>query len=217
MSEQRNPENVTEVRPESIEDVVPPDPLQEDSGADDRSDDAAALDLSWLWPALRITGIVLLVLLLTAGPLLGDRRGQVRPPPIASDAGRAGGAHRRRLGRVRRCRGRFRARLVAGAHAQRARRRLYETPRGEFLAADADRAVFSGTTLTDAEADAFWNIVDEERRSLTRTRGVWRGILATVSLKSFVRDLAPLGVRSRFAERGSAGLAARAHRHDHDR
>ncbi|HYJ50779.1 MAG TPA: transglutaminase-like domain-containing protein [Microbacterium sp.] len=204
VSEQRNPENVTEVRPESIEDVVPPDPLQEDSGADDRSDDAAALDLSWLWPALRITGIVLLVLLLTAGPLLA----------IAT----AKSARRR----SRRTQGEPAARIAGGwdeyvdAAVDSGRdsspvltrselARLYETPRGEFLAADADRAVFSGTTLTDAEADAFWNIVDEERRSLTRTRGIWRGILATVSLKSFVRDLAPLGVRSRFAERGSAG------------
>ena len=82
VTEQRNPENVTEVRPESVEDVVPPDPVQEDSGADDRADDAAALDLAWLWPVLRIAGIVLLVAAAGRGTVrCVDRRGQGRAPP----------------------------------------------------------------------------------------------------------------------------------------
>ncbi len=97
VTEQRNPENVTEVRPDAVEDVVPPDPLQEDSGPDDRTDDAAALDLAWLWPVLRITGIVLLALLLLAGPFAviiaakapGDARGARRAhrPRASSGAG----------------------------------------------------------------------------------------------------------------------------------
>ena len=37
---------------------------------------------------------------------------------------------------------------------------------------------------------------------MVRERGFWRGVVATVSLRSFVRHLAPSGAGSRFAERG---------------
>ena len=79
---------------------------------------------------------------------------------------------------------------------------VFATPSGESLATDADRAVFSEAAASAADAAAFWRIVDEERRAIARERGFWRGVVATVSLRSFVRHLAPSGAGSRFAERG---------------
>jgi hypothetical protein len=76
------------------------------------------------------------------------------------------------------------------------------TASGEALARDADRAVFSGGPVSSEDARAFWRVVDAERAGLARERGVWRGVLASVSLRSFVRHLAPPGTRPRFAERG---------------
>ncbi len=80
---------------------------------------------------------------------------------------------------------------------------VFATSAGESLATDADRAVFSGAGgLRRRRRRTFWRTVDRERRGLTRERGVWRAVVATVSLRSFVRHLAPSGARSRFAERG---------------
>jgi hypothetical protein len=205
VTEQRNPENVTEVRPDAVEDVVPPDPVQEDSGADDRVEEAVAMDLAWLWPTLRITGIALLLLALVVGPFV----------VIA-----AAKAARRR---TRRTQGDPAARITGGweeyvdAAVDSGREStpvltrseladLFGTPAGSRLAVDADHAVFSGAATTAQEAEVFWRSVEEERDVLLRERGVWRRILATVSLRSFVRNLAPPGARPRFAERGSAGF-----------
>jgi len=201
VTEQRNPENVTEVRPDPVEDVVPPDPLQEDTRVDDGTDDAAGIDLAWLWPVLRIGGIVLLVLLLVLGPFA----------LIA-----AAKASRRR---ARRTQGSPAARIAGGwdeyvdaavdagrdAAPDLTRGELagqFATPSGAALATDADRAVFSGVPVPAADATEFWCVVDRERRTLRAERGFWHGVVATVSLRSFVRHLAPSGARSRFAERG---------------
>jgi hypothetical protein len=201
VTEQRNPENVTEVRPEAVEDVVPPDPVQEDSGADDGADEAAALDLAWLWPVLRIAAIVLLVLLLLAGPFA---------LVIAAKAVRRHG--RRTQGTpAERIAGGWDEYVDAAVDAGRdtssvlTRSELAEafgTASGGMLARDADRAVFSDVAVSPEDAEDFWRVVEAERADLTSERGVWRGILATVSLRSFVRHLAPPGARSRSAERG---------------
>jgi hypothetical protein len=205
VAEQRNPETVTEVRPDAIEDVIPPNPVQEDSGDDDRAPETAGLDLAWLWPALRITGIVLFVLLLAIGPFAVIA--------IAKAARRRG----RRTGGdpAVRIAGGWDEYVDAAVDAGReappmlTRSELaghYATPSGAVLAADADRAVFSGSALSGVDAAAYWRVVDEERARLIRGRGVWRGILATVSLRSIVLHATPPGVRSRSAERGRAGF-----------
>jgi hypothetical protein len=82
------------------------------------------------------------------------------------------------------------------------------TPRGPDLAHTADRAVFSGDDAPDDDVVAFWRIVDAERRSLLRERGFWRRVAATVSLRSFFRQLSPAsGARKRIAERGKRRAA----------
>ncbi|GAA3633497.1 transglutaminase-like domain-containing protein [Microbacterium awajiense] len=198
VTELRDPEIVTEVRPEAVEEVVPPDPLQEDTGSDQASDDGGGIDLAWLWPVLRVAGIVLAVAAIAFGPLLAI---------VAAKNVRR---------RSRRTQGRPAARIAAGWDeyvdaAVDAGREVptwstrselastFATPRAGALALDADRAAFSGSAASDDDAAAFWRIVDEERRRFAAEDGGWRVILATVSLKSFIRHLAP---RSATAERG---------------
>uniref|UniRef100_UPI0033C13E00 transglutaminase domain-containing protein n=1 Tax=Microbacterium sp. NPDC019599 TaxID=3154690 RepID=UPI0033C13E00 len=211
VTEQRDPENVTEVRPDSVEEVLPPDPVQEDSGADDSEAPAAGLDLAWLWPILRTGGIVTAILLLAFGPLLVIA--------IAKSVRRR--ARRRKGQPASRIAGGWDeyvdAAVDAGRGAPRSHTRgelatEYATASGMLLAQAADRAVFSGSTTTVDDAAEFWRIVDAERRLLAREGGVWRRLRATVSLRSFVRHLAPAaGRRESTAEREKRRTAQRAH------
>lgn len=209
VTEQRNPENVTEVRPEAVEDVVPPDPVQEDTAADDRADDAAAIDLAWLWPIVRIGGIALLSALLLLGPFAlilaakALRRRSRRTSAVPADS-IAGGWDEY-----------VDAAVDAGRTAPSSLTRAelaeqFDTAEGARLAADADRAVFSESVVSAADCAAFWDAVDRERRALVRGRGLWRGIRATVSLRSFVRHLSPPGAGTRFAERGKRPVTSTA-------
>ncbi|MGP3535878.1 DUF3488 and transglutaminase-like domain-containing protein [Microbacterium sp. RD1] len=203
VTEQRDPENVTEVRPDTVEEVVPPEPTQEDTAADDDRDDAGGWDLAWLWPILRVTGIVLLVLLIVLGPFFAvvaakalRRRSRRRAPEPAVAI--AGGWEEY-----------VDAGVDAGREAPRSFTRpelaaTFATPAGAQLAAVADRAVFSSESTSTDDAAEFWRIVETERHALTRGRGLWRSILAAVSLKSFVRLVAPQASErmSRMVERG---------------
>jgi hypothetical protein len=174
--------------------------VQEDNGAD-AADAGAGLDLAWLWPIVRVAGMVLLALLLVAGPFA----------VVA-----AAKASRRR---ARRTQGPPAARIAGGwdeyvdaavdagrdASPVLTRSELAEgcaTSAGESLAEEADRAVFTGSDVSERDVAAYWRVVDAQRRALVRERGFWRGVAATVSLRSFVRHLAPSGARPRFAERG---------------
>lgn len=202
VTEQRDPENVTEVRPESVEEVVPPDPAQEDSASDRPADDDAGIDLAWLWPVLRASGVVMLVLTLAFGPFLiviavkaARRRGRRR---ASTPAARVSGAWDEYVD----------AAVDAGREAGRTLTRselaaAFATPSGANLAREADRAVFSHAVVAPDDAREYWNAVDAERRSLRRERGVWRGLVTTVSLRSLLRPLTPEpGARMRTAERG---------------
>lgn len=213
VTQQQDPENVTEVRPDTVDEVVPPEPVQEDDANEDdqRADDA--VDLSVLWTVLRVGGLVLLSLLVVLGPFLAvvaakalRRRGRRRDPdPRSAIAGGwdeyvdAGVDHRR---------------AVPSAPTRREIAVAFATPRGIRLADDADRAVFSSAAVSPDEAAAFWRIVDEERRSLRSRQGLWHRVRAAVSLRSFLRFLAPRRPRRRPPhrdERGkrSAALAGR--------
>lgn len=204
VTQQRDPENVTEVRPDTVDEVVPPDPVQEDNALTDDAQDDDGLDLAWLWPILRIAGIGLLVVLVLFGPFLAvvvakalRRRSRRRDPdPRVSisggwdeyvDAGVDAGRDPRRSSTRRE---------VAEAFA---------TPSGVRLADEADRAVFSSRTVTADEAEDFWRIVEEDRRVLTRQRGWWRRVRAAVSLRSFLRFFAPSPMRRRPPHRDERG------------
>ncbi|WP_157525246.1 transglutaminase domain-containing protein [Microbacterium yannicii] len=202
VTEQRDPENVTEVRPDVVEEVLPPDPAQEDSASDRPDEEATGLDLAWLWPVLRIAGIALLALALALGPfliVLGAKASRRRRRRRASAPGsRIAGGWDEYVD----------AALDAGRDAPRSLTRSeladgFATPSGAALARDADRAVFSHADTAAHHADDYWKTVDAERRRLRRENGFWRGALAAVSLRSLLRPLAPeTGVRTRIAERG---------------
>jgi hypothetical protein len=202
VTEQRDPENVTEVRPDVVEEVPPPDPAQEDTASDRPDEEAAGLDLAWLWPVLRITGVALLVLALALGPFLivmGAKASRRRRRRRASAPGsRIAGGWDEYVD----------AALDAGRDAPRTLTRSeladgFATPSGAALAREADRAVFSHGDTAAQDAEAYWRTVDAERRRLRGERGFWRGALAAVSLRSLLRPLAPEpGARTRIAERG---------------
>ncbi|MFG6446315.1 transglutaminase domain-containing protein [Microbacterium sp. P07] len=205
VTEQRDPENVTEVRPDSVEEVVPPEPVQEDSARDDDDDDAAAIDLAWLWATLRVVGIVLLVLAVVLGPFLAV---------IAAKASRRRG-RRTVEDPVERIAGGWEEYVDAGVDAGLSAPRVltrselaaaYGTPSGGQLAETADRAVFAREDTSPDDAAEFWRIVDAERKRLVRERGFWRRIAAAVSLRSFVRLIAPRPSRPRSPRTGERGM-----------
>jgi hypothetical protein len=192
---QRDPENVTEVRPDTAEEVVAPDPAHRDTVSDDAPDQAPP-DLWVLWATLRVLGVTALVLAVGLGPFLVviaakvlRRRSRRRAPDVTDrvvggwdeyvDAAVDSGLP----APVSETRGELAARYVS--------------PAGAALAERADRTVFSDERPTAEEAARFWALVDEERRRFRRNASVWRRIAAAVSLKSFVRFLAPNPVRGR--------------------
>jgi hypothetical protein len=208
VTELRDPENVTDVRPETAERVLPPDPLQQDAAQADQSDETTEVDLAWLWPVLRITGIALLLLLLAFGPFLviiaakASRRRARRRAGTAAD--RVAGAWDEYVD----------AAVDTGREAPATLTRSelaesFDTPAGPQLAASADHAVFSGATVSEAEAGAAWAAVATERQALREGRSVVKRFAATVSLRSFVRQLAPArGARFR-SEKGRRAALVR--------
>ncbi|MET0813321.1 MAG: transglutaminase-like domain-containing protein [Microbacterium sp.] len=201
---QRDPENVTDVRPDAPEEILPPDPVQQDAAAAEPGDESGTLDLAWLGPTLRVVAAALLVLLLVTGPVIAivvakamrrrARRGAATPAErivggwdeyvdAATDAGRE----------------------IPQAATRAELAAAFATSDGAELAAVADRAAFAGADagFEDDDAETYWSRVDSQRRTLTRERGFWRSILTTVSLRSIVRPLAPApGSRTLFTERG---------------
>ncbi len=205
VTEQRDPLNATEVRPDGVEEVVPPDPVQQDSLTGEIDDADAALDLAWLLPALRIGGIALGTLLIVFGPLLvivGAKAARRRSRRTQGDpAGRIAGGWDEFVD----------AAVDAGRDAPASLTRgelaaSFGTAAGPALADGADRAVFAGPDASESDVDAYWDLVESERRTLLRERGFWKRLAATVSLRSFFRQLAPAaGRRStlRTVERGT--------------
>ena len=195
VTRERDPEVPTDVRPDAAQEVVPPEPVQQDATAQNDQEEAGP-DLALVWAVLRIAGLVALALAVVLGPLLvvvaakvlrrRARRGAQNPASrivggwdeyvdTAVDHGRPAPSIDTR-----------------GELAAR-----YETRHGADLAIVADRAVFSEAALTPAESDEFWRIVDEERRGFARSESLWRRLVAAVSLKSFTRGLAPRFTRGR--------------------
>lgn len=184
---QRDPEVVTEVRPETAEEVVAPEPVRQQA-ASDEDEAPVAVDLSALWAALRLGGLSALGIAIVLGPFvtvvgakaLRRRRRRAEGSPSARIVGGwdefvdAAVDH---------------GRPAPGAKTRSELALLYPTPQSAALARHADHAAFSRTGADAASADAFWSSVDEERRALGIGTPWWRRALAAVSLKSFTRSL----------------------------
>ncbi len=195
-TEQRDPENVTEVQPDSAREVSPPDPVQDEAGATDDAAPIQSEEPSWFWPVLRVAAISLLAITLLFGPMvviilakaIRRRARRRRPAPAAriqagwdelldsaADVGRATAKTATRT-------------EAAGALG---------TTHAVTLAAGADRAVFAVDASSMDEADSFWSLVDADRRELARSRRWPRRVASAVSLRSFRRGLGGGDGRSR--------------------
>ena len=190
-TEQRDPEVVTEVRPDLVDEVVPPAPEQQDALVDDGDKAGPGLDLAWLWPAARVTAVGLLILLLALGPFLAIAiakalRRRARRDAAMPEARIAGGWEEF-----------LDAATDAGHTLPRAATReeiatAVASPGARDLARGADRAVFAhGRGLTEEDARAYWDTVEAERRALVPKDALWRRVSAAVSLRSIIRPLAP--------------------------
>ena len=189
-TQQRDPENMTDVRPDAADEVVPPDPLQQDAPPEDPDDPPATADLAWLWNSLRIGGISLAVLALLLGPLLVI--------VVAKSTRRRG--RRTRGAPADRIAGGWDELVDAAVDARRpvpatlTRTEIADaiaTPNAAALAADADHAVFADGPLDASDAAGYWRSVEAERRTLRRSDGFWRRARAAVSLRSFAREIDP--------------------------
>jgi hypothetical protein len=204
---QRDPENATDARPSTAQEVVPPDPVQRDAAhapAATQTDDGPAE----LWAVLRVAGISLAVLVILVGPLLvvlgakaARRRGRRNAP---NPAGRVVGGWDEFVD----------AAVDHGMPAPDGRTRVEYAEeqasvraggRATTLAAVADQAVFSDSTPSGAEVGEFWRIVDEERRRFAASLPLVRRVLAALSLRSFLRELRPARARARRAARTTEG------------
>ncbi|GAA1861365.1 transglutaminase domain-containing protein [Microbacterium koreense] len=190
-TEQRDPEVVTDVRPDLVEEVVPPAPEQQDALVDDGDQAGGSIDLTWLWPALRGTAAGLLILLLAVGPFLAvviakALRRRARRAATMPEARIAGGWEEF-----------LDAATDAGHTLPRAATReeiarAVASPGAHHLAHGADRAVFAhGLGLDEADARAYWDAVEAERRALVPKDALWRRTATAVSLRSIIRPLAP--------------------------
>ncbi len=195
VTEQPDPTIGTAVRPATVDEVQPPKPAQEDTAGGPVPEPAA--DLGWLWTALTVAGFSLAGVALVLGPFLvvlgAKALRRRRRRTAAQPADRVAGGWDEYLDAAR----------DAGRRAPAASTRvelaaLHATPAADELARTADRAVFSAGAVRDDEADAFWRIVDAERRAFAP--GFWARLRAAVSLRSFV----PTGHRpAPHIERGS--------------
>lgn len=185
--EQRSdPRNQTEVDTERVDTVPPPEPNPSDSSGGDDESSETGLDLAWLWSALRIAGIVLLALLILAGPflliviakLLRRRTRFSAEDPV----GRVVGGWNEFVDTAI-----DHGRPIPRAETRTEIARIYspENPGPAHLAALADQAVFSLTSPDGAESGAYWGLVDEERRRLAREKPRFARIRAALSLRSF--------------------------------
>ncbi len=186
--ERRDPRNVTEVDPLRAPVVSPPE-AHPVGGAPPDAPPAEDADLSALWFGLRLTGIVLLALIVVLAPPIAlmlikavRRRARRRARPAAS---RIAGGWEEYVD----------AAVDHGATGARALTRtelaVAHDPDGRTgagtLAALADRAVFGAHVATSEEADAFWALVDAERSAWDARTGRWDRIRARLSLRSLRR------------------------------
>ncbi len=185
---QQDPENLTEVVPNTATEQQPPE--ANPSGGDQSQQDSEkeGPDLAWLVNILKIAGGSLLALLVLFAPFLTiliaksrRRRERLRAPEVEN---RIVGGWDEYID----------AALDNGKPAPTSETRselarLYGTPRGLILASMADRAVFHADPPEAETSQQFWAIVEAERRSLAAGKSRWQRFRAAVSLRSFTRQI----------------------------
>lgn len=183
--QQRDPENMTSVRPDSAREVPPPDPQSQES--DDSAPPASdTTDLTAMWTILTWVGIGLLSLVVLLAPFLtvliakvARRRRRRQDPDVARRV--AGGWDDYVDAAV------DAGRPAPTVETRRELAAVYATPGADDLAVRADRAVFAGAAVSASEAEEFWGIVRQEQRELRSGAGWWARVRQSLSLRSFRR------------------------------
>lgn len=190
IDQRSDPQNPTKVEPEKADLVPPPNAAPADGGSSNQDDPGTGPDLAGLWEGLRIAGIALLIALVLIGPFLAvilakvfrrrARRGSEDPVERV-----VGGwdefvdtavDHGMPLPRTQ-----TRVELADLYDAER-------TGGAVALATWADRSVFAYDPPSDAESDAFWELVEGERRRMQAELGWWRRLRTRISLRSLRRS-----------------------------
>ena len=199
-TQQRDPENMTDVRPDTAQAVAPPDTEGAESEAQQKPTDTTT-DLTALWEVVRWVGIGLLAALVLFGPFLliliakAVRRGRRRTDPDAA-AAIAGGWEEYVDTAV------DTGKPAPGARTRTEVAEAYATPHAHRLATLADEAVFSGAESGQDDAAEFWSIVAGERKALKSEVGWWRRVRSALSLTSFTRHLTRRASRKASPVRG---------------
>ncbi len=187
-NEQQDPENLTEVVPDTATEQQPPEANPSGGDQSQQNSETDGPDLGWLANILKIAGGSLLALLVLFAPFLTiliakarRRRERLRAPEAEN---RIVGGWDEYID----------AALDNGKPAPTSETRselarLYGTPRGQLLATMADRAVFHADPPEAETSQQFWAIVEAERRSLAAGKSRWQRFRAAVSLRSFTRQM----------------------------
>ena len=192
---QRDPENVTEVRPETAEEVVAPGAGAARHRVGRPAGGRAAGSLR-AWGTLRVVGIVALVLAVALGPFL---------VVVAAKAMRRRG-RRSRPGSVDRVVGDGTSTSIPPSTtgfpppAAETRTELaarYATPSAVALADTADRTVFSLRPRGRRGSPVLGGLSTRSGDASAHDASMWCWLVAAVSLKSFVRFVTPSPVRGR--------------------
>ena len=195
-NDQQDPENLTEVVPDTATEQQPPEANPSGGDQSEQENETDGPDLSWLSTVLKIVGGSLLALLVLFAPFLTiliakarRRRERLRAPEIENrivggwdeyiDAALDNG------------------KPVPTSETRSEIARLYGTPRAGILATMADRAVFHAEPPAEEASAQFWAIVEAERRSLSAGKSRWQRFKSAVSLRSFTRHLATNQPRSK--------------------
>lgn len=187
-NDQQDPENLTEVMPDTATEQPPPE--ANPSGGDQSEQDSKAdgSDLAWLVNILKIVGVSLLALLVLLAPFLTiliakSRRRRQRLHATAIENRIVGGWDEYIDAAI------DNGKPAPTSQTRSELARLYGTPRGIILATMADRAVFHAEPPAAETSAQFWAIVEAERRSLTAGKSRWHRFRAAVSLRSFTRTV----------------------------
>ncbi|MDX2376637.1 transglutaminase-like domain-containing protein [Microbacterium sp. LRZ72] len=204
---QRDPENPTQVRPEGAEQVVPPDPEQQDTTAA-ADEDPAAWDAAALWRVARVAGIALLSLAVLAAPfatvLLAKALRRRSRREAADPTGVVVGAWEEYADAAA-----DHGRPVPGGRTRAQVAELHASDAARTLAERADRAVFAPLPPSPADAAAVWRLVDAERSGMRAAESLWHRARAAVSLRSFTRLLVPSQTEERGRSEGGSGRRRR--------
>jgi hypothetical protein len=186
--QQQDPENLTDVVPETANEVKPPEAIPSGGDQSAPNEQTERPDLAVLVTVLKIVGASLLALLVAFMPFLTvliakvrRRRGRLRAPD--SESRIVGGWDEYVDAAL------DYGRPSPGSETRTEIARLYGTPRAVVLATMADRAVFHSEPPEVAASEQFWLIVDAERRSFAAGKSRWQRFRSAVSLRSFVPEL----------------------------